>query len=163
MRHVCEITIDLPHFALENADWADAYQIILDEGCSFASAREAAEAIFQSFPKVTKYLLVLRQLIMAPFGLKGPKHIETMKIDSVGFFPILFQSDDRVIAGFDDRHLDFRIVVDLGRDGMQQRVKLATIIRRHNWVGKTYLAAILPFHRWIIRSALGQLPSFNSL
>lgn len=157
MGHVSEISVTLPHSALENADWADAYQVTLDHGRGFGSAHVAGEAIFEAFPKVTHYLLILRQIIMAPFGLKGPRHIESMNTDSIGFFPIKFENENRIIAGFDDSHLDFRIVVELGKNENQQTVSLATIIRRHNWVGRVYLATILPFHRWIIRSALAKL------
>lgn len=157
MSQVSDVEIGLPHVALEHADWADAYQVSLAGGHRFASAREAAEATFEAFPKVTHYLLILRGIIMAPFGLKGPEHIETMNTNSVGFFPIMLETDDRIIAGFDDAHLDFRIVVDLGTKGPEQTVKLATIIRRHNWVGRIYLTTILPFHRWIIRSALARI------
>lgn len=157
MGSVSEIAIRLPHAALANADWADAYQVNLEAGRRFDTARDAAEAIVHAFPKATNYLLALRGIIMAPFGLKGPGHIDAMKVDRVGFFPIMNEKADSITAGFDDSHLDFRIVVDLGEEGSLQTVKLATIIRRHNWVGKTYLAVILPFHRWIIQSALARL------
>ncbi len=159
MGHVIDIEVELPHSSLENADWADAYQVSVEQEFGFGSAREAGEAIFQAFPKVTNYLLVLRGIIMAPFGLKGPKHIESINTDSIGFFPVMRESEKSVTAGFDDMHLDFRIVVDLGDHANLQSIKLATIIKRHNWIGWAYLATILPFHRWIIRSALARVKS----
>ena len=59
--------------------------------------------------------------------------------------------------GFDDWHLDFRVVVDvlaLGAD--RQQVTATTLVRTHNWMGRAYLALIMPFHRMIVRTMLAQ-------
>jgi len=91
---------------------------------------------------------------MFPFGLMGPKDAEKLPVEKIGFFPIVSESQDRVIAGFDDKHLDFRIIVEIEPRDKSQLVRLTTVIRRHNWVGRAYLATILPFHRLIIKLAL---------
>lgn len=57
----------------------------------------------------------------------------------------------------DDRHLDFRCVIDIANFDLGQNVSIATIIRRHNRLGRIYLATILPFHRLIVRSALARV------
>lgn len=56
-----------------------------------------------------------------------------------------------------DRHLDFRCVIDLADDGDEQAVTISTIIERHNWLGRAYLATILPFHRLILRTVLARV------
>ena len=154
MAPVIEVPFPLPHGALENADWADAYQVSVPSPRMFANAREAAEAIVLGFPSWTRPLLALRGIIMAPFGLKGPVHIRNMRVDAIAFFPIISQSDHCLLAGFDDSHLDFRLVVDLENHADSQNIRLATIIRRHNLTGRIYLAVILPFHRLIVKTAL---------
>ncbi|MGB7287719.1 MAG: DUF2867 domain-containing protein [Salaquimonas sp.] len=151
-----EIQVSLPNDALSQADWIDAYQVKLPIGSSFATARQAAEAIVAAFPKWTYFLLMIRQIVLAPFGLKGPKHIENMNVESVGFFPIIGETENKLIAGFDDKHLDFRLVIDLESSLASQTVTLSTVIRRHNWIGRTYLALILPFHRLIIKLSLSR-------
>ena len=154
MAQVKEVSFLLPHSALDHADWADAYQVSVPSGRMFANAREAGEAIVLGFPSWTRPLLVLRGLIMAPFGLKGPEHIRKMRVDAIGFFPIVSQNDHCLVAGFDDSHLDFRLVVELETLADSRNVSLATIIRRNNRIGRIYLAAILPFHRMIVKAAL---------
>ncbi len=155
MGQVQEIKVDLPHDALPNPDWADAWQTSIPK--RFQNAREAAETIIANFPKSTNGLLLLRQIIVFPFGLIGASEAKTFKRDMVGIFPVVSETTDQLVAGFDDKHLDFRIVVDLWDVDGNQNIRLSTIIMRHNLLGKAYLQMVLPFHRWIIKSALRKL------
>lgn len=151
---VSEIAVRLPHNALRHADWADAWQTQISR--PFDNARKAAEAVGRNFPKWTWPMLVLRQILVLPFGLKG----SGQKNDRVSIFPVVSETGEQIVAGFDDRHLDFRIVVDVASAGTApdfQTVTLTTVIRRHNLLGRLYLAAVLPFHRAIIASALKRI------
>jgi hypothetical protein len=105
-------------------------------------------------PRWVDALMRLRNLLVAPFGLKRPDRGAAPSIDSIGMFPVLSETPDRIVAGFDDRHLDFRVVVDVeaGRS-----VTATTIVLTHNLLGRVYLATILPFHRLIVRSMLRQV------
>ena len=69
----------------------------------------------------------------------------------LGLFPVVSQQPDRVVLGFDDRHLDFRLVVDAPGNG---DVTGTTLIRTHNLLGRIYLAIVLPFHRIIVPAML---------
>jgi len=150
---VREFEVKLPHPALPGSDWADGWQT----NCSreFKDARQAAEAAVANFPFWTLPMLVLRQIIVFPFGLKGSSKEAETSGKRIGIFPVVSEEENRLVAGFDDRHLDFRIVIDLGDD--RRTVSLVTLIKRHNWVGRAYLQMVLPFHRAIIRSALAKL------
>ncbi|MEO1746247.1 MAG: DUF2867 domain-containing protein [Pseudomonadota bacterium] len=150
---VKEIPVTLPHPALPESDWADAWQVVVDP--PFVRAREAAEAIVGSFPAWTYPALAVRQIIVTPFGLKGADSV-SKQADVVGIFPVTDETTSRLVAGFDDTHLDFRIIVDLDPTETGQAVTLTTAIRRHNTIGRTYLQMVLPFHRTIIRSGLGK-------
>lgn len=75
----------------------------------------------------------------------------------VGIFPIVSEQPDRLVAGFNDKHLDFRIVVDVATSGAAREVTATTLVLTHNWLGRTYLAVIMPFHRLIVRSLLRQV------
>ena len=125
-------------------DFVDCYAVASD-----LPARRAAEIIAE-FPGWVRALVALRGMIVAPFGLRtnGPS-----AKDKIGEFPVESETDAEVIAGFNDRHLDFRISVQ-ARNG---RVSLATWVRRHNLGGRLYLAAILPFHVAIVRNALARV------
>jgi len=69
----------------------------------------------------------------------------------------LSETPRRLVAGFNDRHLDFRVVVDVALAGSGQQVTLATLVLTHNLLGRAYLAVILPFHRLIARVMLRQV------
>ena len=115
--------------------------------------RHAAE-IITDWPGWARGLLALRKVVTAPFGLSqdGPA-----ADDKIGPFPVEMESEDEIIAGFDDRHLNFRVAV-LSSGG---KLHLATWVRPHNWAGKLYLAAIMPFHIAIARDALARVAERN--
>ena len=127
-------------------DFLDCYAVAAD-----LPPRRAAEVI-TAFPGWTRLLLRLRGALTAPFGLfaDGPD-----APDKVGPFPVECETDEELVAGFDDRHLDFRVSV-LSREG---RVFLATWVHPHNLGGRLYLAAIMPFHILIARDALARTSS----
>lgn len=53
-------------------------------------------------------LLMVRRVVTTPFGLynDGPR-----AADKVGIFPVESDNAQELIAGFDDKHLDFRVSV----------------------------------------------------
>jgi hypothetical protein len=75
----------------------------------------------------------------------------------IGIFPVISETPERLVAGFDDRHLDFRVVVDVASSGQGQDVTATTLVLTHNLLGRTYLAIITPFHRLIARTMLRQV------
>jgi hypothetical protein len=75
----------------------------------------------------------------------------------IGIFPVLSETPKRLVAGFNDRHLDFRVVVDVVPVGSGQQVTMTTLVLTHNLLGRVYLAVIMPFHRLIARVMLRQV------
>jgi hypothetical protein len=61
------------------------------------------------------------------------------------------------VAGFNDHHLDFRVVVDVAALADGQEVTTTTLVKTRNWPGRTYLMVIMPFHRLISRTLLRQV------
>lgn len=150
MMHTCTVTAtDLPAGSLLQErvgadDFLDCYSVAAD-----VPARRAAE-IITNFPGWARWLLQFRRFITAPFGLMndGPA-----ADDKVGIFPVEVETDRELIAGFNDRHLNFRVSV-VSEEG---RVFLATWVHPHNIGGQIYLKAILPFHILIARNALARV------
>jgi Protein of unknown function (DUF2867) len=141
--------------ALPRADFCDAFAIDV-EGPAL-DAPEAARRAFDRMPGWALALLTMRNAIVRPFGLKtgaeasSPAHRNAL-------FPILSSSPERMVLGFDDAHLDFRIVVDIvALNDNQQRVIATTLVRRNNRFGRAYLATILPFHKAIVPAMLAQI------
>jgi hypothetical protein len=94
---------------------------------------------------------------VAPFGLKTSAPKTAGASETIGIFPVLSESPTRLVAGFDDKHLDFRVVVDVAWAGSSRLITTTTVILTHNLLGRLYLATVLPFHRVIVRSMLRQL------
>ncbi|MEO5690163.1 MAG: DUF2867 domain-containing protein [Burkholderiaceae bacterium] len=118
---------------LPGYQFADAYKVPAPRGLD---AIEATRLAFAHGPLWIRTLMGLRNRIVGVFGLKsGP----------ASGFPIIRQSADEVLLGFNDKHLDFRIVVAVA-GGF---ATITTIVRWHNVWGRAYLAAIMPFHRVI--------------
>ncbi|MGB9116879.1 DUF2867 domain-containing protein [Bradyrhizobium sp.] len=137
---------------LAGSQFSDAYSVAVEGGT--LDARRAAERMLGRQPRWIEALMALRNYLVVPFGLKTPSPIRQASARTVGIFPVLSESPGRLVAGFDDRHLDFRVVVDVAINGDGQRVTATTLVLTHNLLGRTYLAIILPFHRVIVRSML---------
>jgi hypothetical protein len=140
---------------LAGAQFSDAYSIAIED--TALDARHAAEKMLGRAPRWVDALLTLRHLMVAPFGLKTSAPNETGTADIIGLFPVLSQTPDRLVAGFDDKHLDFRVVVDVATADRGQRVTATTLVLTHNLLGRVYLAVIMPFHRLVVRSMLRQV------
>jgi hypothetical protein len=109
-------------------------------------------------PRWAEALLTLRNILVTPFGLKTSGASKTAPREMIGIFPVLSATPERLVAGFDDAHLDFRIVVDVAASGAStQNVTATTLVLTHNRLGRTYLAIILPFHRLIVPALLRQV------
>lgn len=148
------IPVTLPHPALPLADWADCYERLVPGPP--ASAIAFARRGLDQFPGWVRALLLIRNALVSPFGLKGSG--ADGKAEMVGFFPIVSQSSNQAVLGFDDTHLDFRIVVDVSPAGeLAQRVSVTTLVRRKILFGRVYIALITPLHRLIVRTMLSRL------
>jgi hypothetical protein len=108
-------------------------------------------------PRWIERLLALRNVLVAPFDLKKPVPTRTSTADTIGIFPVVSETPDRLVAGLNDKHLDFRVVVDVASSGHGQRVTATTLVLTHNLLGRVYLAIILPFHRLVVRALLRQV------
>ena len=99
----------------------------------------------------------LRNLIVAPLGLKTPSHGKALAADSVGLFPVISETPGRIVAGFDDKHLDFRVIVEVTGAAPRRDVTATTLVMTHNLLGRVYLATIMPFHRIIVPAMMRQI------
>jgi hypothetical protein len=140
---------------LAGAQFADAFRVTVAD--ADLDARGAAARILSRRPRWVEALLDLRNMIMAPFGLKTSGAGEPNAGGMVGIFPILSETPERMVAGFDDHHLDFRVVVDVAPANGGRDVTTTTLVLTHNWLGRAYLAVIMPFHRLIAKTLLRQV------
>jgi hypothetical protein len=140
---------------LAGAQFADAFRIEIDD--RELDARRAAERMMARQPRWAEALVSLRNFLVAPLGLKTSGATPTAPRDMIGIFPVVSQTPDRLVAGFNDKHLDFRVVVDVTPPTGVRQITATTLVLTHNRLGRTYLAIILPFHRRIVPALLRQV------
>ncbi len=113
-------------------------------------------ALFGHTPFWMKALLIVRNTIARRLGLEAPTVAEIMRPamrtvyavgEKIGPWPIFFIGDNEIVAGRDNKHLDFRLsVLRVTNDG-NESVVVSTVCSVHNVFGKIYLLLIVFFHR----------------
>jgi hypothetical protein len=142
---------------LMGADFGDAYRLVVEAPDLDAAA--AAQRVFAKSPGWIRALLALRNRFAALIGLKtgGEAGEPQERRRRIGMFPVISETPDWVVAGFDDWRLDFRVVVDVAALGAaRHEVTVTTLVRTRNAVGRIYIVTIMPFHRLIARTLLAQ-------
>ena len=131
------------HAIKQPDDFLDCYR------CETLADVDQAANRAMDFPMWVTWLMKIRNIVVTPFGLRT----DLGQGETIGFFPIVMRNDTEIILGFDDKHLDFRI--SILTDG--NHAYGATWVRRHNRLGRMYLAMIMPFHVLIMRNAIGRI------
>jgi hypothetical protein len=147
---------------LAGADFVDAFRLRIP--ATGIKAEDAAGAALSDMPSWITALLTLRNVLVTPLGLKPGPGADDPR-ERIGIFPIESITPQRVVLGFDDKHLDFRLVVDVAEARDASSVTATTLVRRHNLAGRMYLAGIMPFHKTIVPvllSRLGRLSTSSS-
>ena len=133
---------------IERVDYYDAFEMKLLS--TNLDAIMLYKGIFSTAPKWVESLMKLRNKVVSIFGLKvvtdnGERLFEVGK--RVGMFYLYYVSEQEVIAGEDDRHLNFRVSVLKE----EERVIVTTLVQYNNGFGKFYMTLIKPFHRLIVQ------------
>ena len=140
---------------LAGAQFIDAFRVEI--GAAALDAREACTRMVLHGPRWTDALLRLRNILVKPFGLRTSGEGAPAPHGLIGLFPVLSETPERLVAGFNDYHLDFRIVVDVAGPAADREVTSTTLVRTHNLLGRTYLMLIMPFHKLVVRSMMGRI------
>lgn len=161
LRPACAVAVPAesriaPLFA--GSDLADSFAVTLPSTATRDVLALSRWALGHPAPWVS-VLLSIRDLIVRPFGVKTAGELRAApradNEDRIDIFRIRSVSENEVIVGEDDRHLDFRASLLLRqRPDLQDEVILTTVVHCHNLLGRAYLAIILPFHRVIARTML---------
>jgi Protein of unknown function (DUF2867) len=119
--------------------------------------------IFAHHPLWMKLLLIVRNKVALLAGLDAPTASEILHVEikdryvvgeKIGVWPIFSLSEDEIVAGRNNKHMDFRLSVLKmpGADGTS--VVVTTICTVHNLSGKLYLFLVVPFHRYGVRKLM---------
>ena len=140
---------------LPGADFADAFSRTVEDPT--LDAIGAAHRAIDTQPGWVRTLMWMRDTIVRPLGLRTADDPSLARLNRIGVFPIISSTPERVVMGFNDRHLDFRLVIDVtALDERRREVVVTTLVQTHNWLGRTYLAMVLPFHRRIVPAMLAR-------
>lgn len=144
---------------LPRPDFSDAFAVRLPDGAGVVDVAAAHAALVAAgSPPWMDQLVRIRRVLARALRLDtaewGP---------GTSPFVVVQQTDDLVVAGADDRHLDFRAVLQVRETpGDGAELLLCTVVQRHNAVGRGYFALVRPFHRRIVpavlRRAAARLP-----
>ena len=153
----------LDHGVVKAAYFRDSYRAPLS--LTSSSVVEIFFGIFGHHPLWMKFLLIARNSIASACGLNVPKVSEIMNPevrrsyvvgDSIGPWPIFELTGNELIAGRDNKHLDFRLSVFRETDGETASVVVSTLCTVHNACGKLYLFIIIPFHKWGVQRLMAK-------
>lgn len=110
-------------------------------------------------PLIIKKLMVARNGICQLIGLKSVSlsaaQLKEYKVGEPipkGKVFIFYKSDNELILGANDSHLDFRVSLLLLN--ANQKIIVTTAVCFHNAYGKAYFAVVKPFHKLIVKSLL---------
>ena len=140
---------------IEAAYFRDSYRAPLSR--TRASVVDIFFGIFGHHPMWMKILLIVRNRIASFCGLDAPTASEIINLeikssysvgDKIGVWPIFSLTETELVAGRDNKHLDFRLSVLRVTDGETASVVVSTLCTVHNAFGKLYLFFVVPFHKW---------------
>jgi hypothetical protein len=148
----------LDHRVVASAYFLDAYRAPLMDGQS--SVVDIFHAVFGHHPLWIKRILIARNHIATAYGLDAPAASEIMnperktiyKVgDTIGPWPIFSLTQDELVAGRDNKHLDFRLSVLRQGAGDAAHAVVSTVCTTHNAFGRVYLFFVIPFHKWGVK------------
>jgi Protein of unknown function (DUF2867) len=141
---------------LGRIDFSDAYEVQLTQ--PDLRVEEAYWAVFGAEPAWVRWLMNLRGHIAVRWGLMHPFSASPTSPDKVPAFqsgvrvgPFTLQSisEQELIVGDDDHHLNFRISALKSERAGQMFLTISTVVEIHNKLGRLYMLVVKPFHRFI--------------
>jgi len=142
-------------------DYVDSFQGCYTDDENKITSTEIGKAFFLSGPKWVGKLFTLRNKIVAIFGLKTSKELNnrqkllnTFKCEPnerIGLFKVFNKTENEVILGENDKHLDFRISLLKTPNHIEKKnIIITTTVKYNNWFGKLYFISVKPFHKLIV-------------
>jgi len=142
---------------IERADFRDAYRAPLSR--SDLDVVDIFFGIFGQRPGWMNLMLIARNKVAGLAGLEVPTTLEIMNMEKrdryfvgekIGPWPIFFLGSDELLAGRDNKHMDFRLSIMKVHDDSPS-VVVSTLCMVHNKFGQYYLSSITPFHKFGLR------------
>lgn len=153
---------------LPGAYFHDCYQV--PAPATDACALELYLHVVRQTPGWVNRLMALRNRLVGLAGLKNLGHLGALRAekpaseyrvgDRVGIFSLLYLSEDEVLLGDSDRHLDVVLSVCKIPQGA---VSVSTVVHVHNWLGRLYMLPVTPLHKIIVKAMLKRTASLRTV
>ncbi|WP_299218526.1 DUF2867 domain-containing protein [uncultured Aquimarina sp.] len=149
----------------DNYDYSDSFKAEFTDKEDTIDIITITKAFFSASPGWIGKLFVLRNKIVSIFGLKtgdkikaGEEVLDNFKADigeQVGIFKVFERTENEIILGEDDTHLNFRVslLLDPKLDDKKD-FSISTTVNFNNWFGKLYFLPVKPFHKLIVPAML---------
>ncbi len=155
---------------LPGAYFYDSYELPIKSTSS--SALEIYLGVVAKTPQWVNTLMAIRNRVVTLVGLKNLGHLFDIKSsksasdykvgDRIGIFSLLFLSDNEIILGDSDKHLEARVSVCKLAEGARHSVAVSTVVHIHNTLGRVYLFFVVPVHKIIVPAMLSRTTSSAS-
>ena len=79
------------------------------------------------------------------------------KCEQLGLFKVFDKTDDEIVLGEDDKHLNFRVSLFIDKQSENKTDKnliISTTVKFNNWFGRLYFLPVRLFHKLIVPTML---------
>ncbi|WP_299259967.1 DUF2867 domain-containing protein [uncultured Aquimarina sp.] len=156
--------VGIPYKSLlsrETYDYSDSFKGEFVDKDNTIDILIISKAFFSTSPGWIGKLFTLRNKIVSVFGLKTGDKTKSKKEllqnfkgqigEQVGIFKVFDRSDNEIVLGEDDRHLNFRVSLLLDQAiSDKKHLIISTTVVFNNWFGNLYFLPVKPFHRIIV-------------
>lgn len=144
-------------------DYVDVFMKTIDDPKGKITPTDLGKAFFsKSSPKWVRWLMVFRDRVVSVFGLKTSQKDTNTDFqcevgERMGVFEVFTKTDNEVVLGENDKHLDFRVSLFLQPNGQSKNIFIATVVTYNNRFGRLYFAIVKHFHRLIVPTMLNRI------
>lgn len=148
-------------------NYVDSYQGVLNDDKNDLGTKDLGKSFFSSGPKWIGRLFTFRNKIVSLVGLKTSGKInDRQKLldnfncepgEQLGLFKVFDRTENEVILGEDDKHLNFRVslfVEPQQNNSSKKDLTISTTVEFNNWFGRLYFLPVRPFHKLIVPTML---------
>lgn len=148
-------------------DYMDSFQGQFIDKFQKIGTTEIGKSFFLSGPKWIDKLFAFRNKLVGFFGLKTSGKItdrqkmlhnfKCEKGEQIGLFKVFDKTDNEIILGEDDKHLNFRVSLFIDKQNENEtnkRLIISTTVKFNNWFGRLYFLPVRPFHKLIVPTML---------
>jgi Protein of unknown function (DUF2867) len=147
--------------SLADADFCDAYEAPLND--TTLSPTEIFLRASRATPPWIDMAMSVRNSIVRRLGLKDVGAMSGSSVgaankyylgDRLGIFTIIGKSENELLLGIDDRHLDVRVsLLKSERNGLSRYV-VSTVVHVHNRLGHIYMGPVGRIHPLVVKSMM---------